>query len=386
MRVKEKKNKKVNPVSAFLWKNKKRRAKNIYFILVMILCITAVGMGFINEKLDLMSTGDDINNPAGSNITQEVIYDEEELAIMDAINSAGSLNDYLYQWANNGGELYSSKNVINVLLVGLDSKNGLQYGGNSDSLILVSLNKKTEKISMCSFFRDSWCYMNVSGRERYAKINSSYFHGGPDGLIDTIERNFKIDIDYYVAVDFSSFRDIIDALGGITVEVQEYEANYINRTNPDFHIEAGPAVHLTGKQALVFARIRKSDYDSDVSRTRRQRQVITSLIQSAKNASLSQLNNTLDALFAYVKTDLTKSQILSYAAQAITKGWLNYEITQFTLSDSEIFKTGYVGNASVVFMDFPLAAQKVQTEIYGESNIVLDDNRAKVFDFVTRFG
>ena len=385
-KIRKAKPEKVNPVSAFLWKDKKRRAKNFYFLLVMLLCCVTVGMGYITEKLDLMDTGDDINSPAGNEITQEVIYDEEELAIMDAIESAGSLNDYLYQWANNGGELYSSKNVINVLLIGLDSKEGLKYGGNSDSLILVSLNKKTEKISMCSFFRDSWCYMNTAGRDRYAKINSSYFHGGPGALIDTIERNFKVDIDYYVAVDFSSFRGIIDALGGITVPIQEYEAAYINKTNPDFHIEAGDAVKLTGKQALVFARIRKSDYDSDVSRTRRQRQVITSLIQSAKNASLSQLNNTLDALFAYVKTDLTKSQILSYAAQALTKGWLNYEITQFALSDTDIFKTGYVGNASVVFMDFPLAAQKVQTEIYGESNIVLDENRAKVFDFVSRFG
>lgn len=379
--------KKPNPVAAFLWKDKRRRAKNFYFLLVVFICLTTAGMGYITEKLDLMSTGDDeISSPAGNEITQEVIYDEEELAIIDAIDSAGSLNDFLYQWANNGGELYSSKNVINVLLVGLDSKDALEYGGNSDSLILVSLNKKTEKISMCSFFRDSWCYMNVGGRDRYAKINSAYFHGGSDALIDTIERNFKVDIDYYVAVDFSSFRDIIDALGGITVPIQEYEANYINRTNPDFHIEAGEAVKLTGKQALVFARIRKSDYDSDVSRTRRQRQVITSLIQSAKDASLSQLNNTLDALFKYVKTDLTKSQILSYAAQALAKGWLNYEITQFTLSDPEVFKTGYVGNAAVVFMDYPLAAHRVQTEIYGDSNVALSDNRATVFDFVKRFG
>lgn len=378
--------KKPNPVAAFLWKDKRRRAKNFYFLLVVFICLITAGMGYITEKLDLMSTGDD-NSPTlpGSEITQEVIYDEEELAIIEAIDSAGSLNDFLYQWANNGGELYSSKNVINVLLVGLDSKNALQYGGNSDSLILVSLNKKTEKISMCSFFRDSWCYMNVGGTDRYAKINSSYFHGGPDALIDTIERNFKIDIDYYVAVDFTSFRDIIDALGGITVPVQEYEAAYINKTNPDFHIEAGEAVTLTGKQALVFARIRKSDYDSDVSRTRRQRQVITSLIESAKKASLSQLNNTLDALFKYVKTDLTKSQILSYAAQALAKGWLSYEITQFTLSDPDVFKTGYVGSAAVVFMDYPLAAHRVQTSIYGDSNVELNDNRATVFDFVKRF-
>ena len=383
MSVKDKNKEKVNPVSAFLWKNKKRRAKNLYFILVMLLCCVTVAMGFITEKLDLMDTGDD--TVISGNASKEIIFEEEDLEMMQAIDSAGSLNDYLYQWANNGGALYSSKNVINILLVGLDSKDALKYGGRSDSLILVSLNKKTEKISMCSFFRDSWCYMNLAGKDSYSKINASYLYGGPDALINTIENNFKVDIDYYVAVDFSSFRDIIDALGGITVEVQEYEANYINRTNPDFHIEAGPAVKLTGKQALVFARIRKSDYDSDVSRTRRQRQVITSLIQSAKSASLSQLNNMLDTLFAYVKTDLTKSQILSYAAQALAKGWINYDITQFTLSDKEIFRTGYVGNSAVVFIDYPLAAQKVQTEIYGESNIVLDDNRAKVFDFATRF-
>ena len=385
-KIRENKEKKPNPVAAFLWKDKRRRAKNFYFILVVFVCLITAAMGYITEKLDLMSTGDDLSTPAGNEITQEVIYDEEELAIIEAIDSAGSLNDFLYQWANNGGELYSSKNVINVLLVGLDSKDGLKYGGNSDSLILVSLNKKTEKISMCSFFRDSWCYMNVAGRDRYAKINSSYFHGGPDALIDTIERNFKIDIDHFVEVDFSSFRGIIDALGGITVPIQDYEAAYINRTNPDFHIEAGEAVKLTGKQALVFARIRKSDYDSDVSRTRRQRQVITSLIQSAKSASLSQLNNTLDALFKYVKTDLTKSQILSYAAQALAKGWVNYEITQFTLSDKDVFRTGYVGDAAVVFMDFPLAAHRVQTSVYGDSNIELDENRLTVFDFVKRFG
>ena len=383
MSAKEK-NEKANPVSAFLWKNKKRRAKNIYLLLVIFLCTVSVAMGFVIEKLDLMSTGDDtvISDNQGS--SSEIIFEEDDLEMMQAIESAGSLNDYLYRWANNGGELYSSKNVINVLLVGLDSKDALKYGGRSDSLILVSLNKKTEKISMCSFFRDSWCHMNIAGKDSYAKINSSYLYGGPEALIDTIEKNFKVDIDYYVAVDFSSFRDIIDALGGITVEVQEYEAAYINRTNPDFHIEAGPAVKLTGKQALVFARIRKSDYDSDVSRTRRQRQVITSLIQSAKSASLSQLNNTLDTLFAYVKTDLTKSQILSYAAQALAKGWINYDISQFTISEREIFRTGWIGSASVVFIDYPLAAQKVQTEIYGESNIVLDENRAKVFDFATR--
>ncbi len=382
MEKKKNNGKKSNPIAAFLWKNKRRRAKNFYFLLTVVMIFSAVAMAFINEKLDLMDTGDNTDETIQ---IQQDIYDEEEMEIMSAIDKAGSLNDFLYQWANNGGTLYSSKNVINVLLVGLDSKDALENGGRSDSLILVSLNKKTNKINMTSFFRDTWCYMNIGGSDRYSKINSSYFYGGPDALMDTLEKNFKVDIDYYVAVDFSSFVDIIDALGGITVEVQEYEANYINRTTKHT-IESGPAVTLSGEEALVFARIRKSDADSDVSRTRRQRQVIEAFINSAKDASLSQLNDALDMLFAYVKTDLTKMQILSYGTQAITNGWIFYDIEQLTLSDSDVFTTGYVGSSAVVFVDFPLAAQRLQTAIYGDSNIQLDENRVKLFSLVKRLG
>ncbi len=384
--VKRTAEKKNNPVLNFLWLDKRRRAKNFLGLLVCVTIIVATAMGYVMNKLDLMETDDDpvVDVPVAD--STQIIFDEEDLEIMSNIDSAGSLNDFLFQWANNDGELYSSKNVINVLLIGLDSSGALEKGGRSDTIILVSLNKKTEKISMTSFFRDSWCYMNVGGKDTYGKMNSSYFYAGPDGLIDTLERNFKIDIDYYVAVDFNSFRNIITALGGITVEVQQYEADFINRTNPNLHIEAGPAVHLDGKEALIFARIRRSDSDSDVSRTRRQRQVITALIESAKGASLSQLNNTLDTLFTYVKTDLTKSQILSFAAQALAKGWINYDIVQLSLSDPDVFRTGWVGEASVVFIDYPLAAQKVQQQIYEDTNIELTDDRLKVFDFVSRFG
>ena len=144
---------------------------------------------------------------------------------------------------------------------------------------------------------------------------------------------------------------------------------------------------MTGAQALVFARIRHSDSDSDVSRTRRQRQVITALINSAKGASLSQLSSALDTLFKYVKTDLTKMQILSYAAQALANGWVNYEIVQTPISDEDVFRTGWVGDQSVVLMDLPLAAQRVQEAVYGkgESNIVLEDGRVTAFSLVSGF-
>lgn len=380
---------KKNKISVldFFWKDKKHRAKNFYFVLTVFLVISAVALGFVNSKLDMIYTKDDDNNKvnyqAPSPDKQPTIHDEEELKLMQAINEAGSLNDYLYQWSENGGELYTSKNVINLLLLGLDSDDALENGGRSDSMILVSLNKKENKINMISFFRDSWCYTNAGGYDTFNKLNASYFYGGPSGVIDTIEKNFKIDIDYFVAVDFSSFIDVIDALGGVTVEVQEYEAEYINATTR-FTIEHGPAVTLSGWEALGFARIRQSDSDSDVSRTRRQRQVISSLINSIKGASITQLNEVLDLLFQYVKTDLTKMQIISYATQALTNGWLNYDIVQHAfLSEKDVFRTGYVGDAAVVIMDYPLAAQKVQQAVYGNTNIVLDEDRMIAFDLVS---
>ena len=381
--------KKTTSVLDFLWKDKKHRAKNFNFVLTVFIVITAVLLGFVNSKLDMMETQDDtttttaaVQQESSESVTQPVIYDEEELKLMKAISKAGSLNDYLYKWSDNGGDLYSSKNVINLLLLGLDSEDALENGGRSDSMILVSLNKKTNQINMISFFRDAWCYTNAGGYDTFNKMNSSYYYGGPTGVIDTIEKNYKIDIDYYVAVDFSSFVDIINALGGLTVEVQQYEAEYINTTTVH-KIEYGPEVTLTGSQALVFARIRQSDSDSDVSRTRRQRQVITSLINSVKNASISQLNDVLDLLFQYVKTDLSKMQIISYATQALTNGWLNYEIVQHSfLSEKDVFRTGYVGSSSVVIMDFPLAAQRVQQAVYGDTNIVLEENRQNIFYLV----
>ena len=377
--------KKSNPVAAFFWTNKRRRAKNIYFLLTAVLLVVALGLGYVNSLLNAITYEKD-NKGETVSVPKDDIVDDEEIKIMKAINEAGSLNEYLYEWANNGGDLRSSRNVINVLLVGLDSDTALEQGGRSDSLILVSLNKKTKKINMTSFFRDTWTYMDIGGNGRYGKLNSSYYYGSDEALIDTLEKDFKIDIDYYVAVDFSSFTDIINALGGLTVEVQQYEAEYINRTTVHT-IDYGPAVKLTGAQALVFARIRHSDSDSDVSRTRRQRQVITALINSAKGASLSQLSSALDTLFKYVKTDLTKMQILSYAAQALANGWVNYEIVQTPISDEDVFRTGWGGDQSVVLMDLPLAAQRVQEAIYGkgESNIVLEDGRVTAFSLVSGF-
>lgn len=380
-----------NPILDFLWFDKKRRAKNFSLLLTVLMIVSALGVGYVNGLLGLIATNGedafqpvtqvspqgqaplDIDNAAGE---EDDITDEE---ISQIVSQNG--REYLYNWAHNGMTPMSRSDVINILLIGLDSRTGLTYGGRSDTLILVSLNKTTKKINMTSFFRDTYCNIDHNGSQSYNKINSSYAKGGADCLINTLENNFKVNIDYYVTVDFATFEDIIDELGGLKVKVQKYEADYMNSVHK-LNVKYGDNVVLNGEEALVFSRIRKCDPDSDVSRTRRQRMVITSLINSIKDASYFELNGMLKQLLPYVKTNLTENEILTYAAQALANGWLSYEIVETTLSDSSVFKTGYVGKSSVVFMEFPVAAQRIQTAIYGETNIVINEGDQTMFSLI----
>ena len=380
-----------NPILDFIWFDKKRRAKNISFVLTLLMVISALGVGYVNDLLGLVTTGGEENfqpvtqvAPQGQSTLDIDNADVEDDDIDDEeINQVVSQNgrEYLYNWAHNGMTPMSRSDVINILLIGLDSRTGLSYGGRSDTIILVSLNKTTNKINMTSFFRDTYCNIDHNGNQIYNKINSSYAKGGANCLINTLENNFKINIDYYVTVDFASFEDIIDALGGLRVKVQKYEADYMNRTH-NLNVSYGESVLLDGEEALIFSRIRKCDPDSDVSRTRRQRMVITSLINSIKGASYFELNSMLRTLLPYVKTNLTENEILTYATQALTNGWLNYEIVETTISDSAVFKTGYVGKSSVVFIEFPAAAQRIQTAIYGETNIVINEDDQTMFSLI----
>ena len=111
-----------------------------------------------------------------------------------------------------------------MLLIGQDD-------GRSDSMILASINKKTDQITLASFFRDSYSYINYNGEDRYTKMNAAYAWGGPELLIETLENNFKVEIDYYVTVNFENFSKAIDAIGGVYVDVQPYESEYIRRTS-----------------------------------------------------------------------------------------------------------------------------------------------------------
>lgn len=363
-----------------LWKNKRRRAKLAYAVIFVILTAIGTAYGFLNSMLDKIEADD----PEPNGIGEEIIYDEEDFNLFSAVSSAGSVNDYIDQWYESGESMHS-RNVINVLLVGLDSKDGLKTGDSrSDTMMIVSLNTKTKQINMVSLFRDTWAkFVPAGGTAQFGKMNGSYRYGGINCTIQTIEKMFKIKIDHYAIVDFRNFKKIVNAVGGVDLYVQEYEAKNMKREwdiDVDFSKDENDLIHLNGEQAFWFARQRHCDGDADVSRTRRQRQVITAFMESCKDASFSQISAALNSVFSFIKTDLTKTEILGYATKALAWGWLKYPISTIQISDHSIFQTPTLFGASIVIQDYPKVAQIIQEGLYGSSNIVLDEGRKIIFN------
>ncbi len=214
----------------------------------------------------------------------------------------------------NVSSLSSSPDVKNILFIGADKEKG--GASRSDSIMIISVNKKVGKVIVTSILRDT--HVDIPG-ECEAKINSAYAWGGANLLIQTIEQNFNIKIDGYAVVNFNMFTELVDGLGGIDIEVTEDEADYINNrhnykkeTKPD-HFESGESVHLNGYQALWYARIRK--LDSDFMRTYRQRKVITAIAENVKKELLTGnifgLISTAKDVAPNIETSLSKSEFTS---------------------------------------------------------------------------
>ena len=369
-------------------KKKKRKKKALIILLPiisLILVVVLVVGGFLIHKLSLVDIVDDESTTIDA--TQEFVDDEKEtldFAEMDDV-TGNDFREILKKWATNGGDKMSNKDVINILLIGSDAsaempdRVNITEKGNTDVMMLVSIDEANQKIKLVSFMRDSYTYMDQF--DSYAKLNAACANGGPAYLVETIENDYKIEIDGYVLVDFDSFRQVIDVLGGVIVDVPKYVANHLNKgkeTGDIKYIPAGENILLTGEQALAFSRVRYSDADGDVSRVARQRQVINALIDKCLDASLSEINEVADVILANVRTNVSQKSILSYAALAVKDGWAKFEINEVTMPTPDT-RYGYSSSSTawIWIVDYPLAAQKLQLELYGDTNIILEEENRK---------
>ena len=222
--------------------------------------------------------------------------------------------------------LYKDNAQINILLVGADAREG-ETESRSDTMMLVTLDHKNQQIKLTSFLRDS--YVEIAGANRKSKLNSAFFRGGIQTLTDTLELNYKVNIDYYAMVDFEIFTTIVDEIGGIEVEVTEKESRYSKWAKNDgklIPLEAGESVHLNGEEALWYSRMRS--LDSDFMRTKRQRKVISAIVAKSKTLSMDKLYSLAKVIIPLVKTNLDPQEILNMGTEALVKKLYSYSMVQ----------------------------------------------------------
>ncbi len=269
-------------------------------------------------------------------------------------------------------EIPISEDVFNILLIGSDTRTAGEVG-RSDAMILVSINQKTETIYLTSFLRD--CYVHIPGYGN-TRLNHAFAYGGPDLLEETLEENFKIHVDRYVAVDFYSFMDVIDILGGVWIDVSEAEQeitnDYIWSMNKlmgeewytDYLWSSG-LQKLNGKQTLCYARNRYTG--NDYERTQRQRTIITEIISTAMSSSPSTLVNLAQAILPQITTDLSKSEILNYAANIVA--YINYEVVSQQIPATGTYSSATISGMSVIRLNLEDNIEYLQSTIYAGVDI-----------------
>ena len=300
--------------------------RTVLIILAVILALILVIGGFIFSKFNKIPRAEmgDNNLSAGdlAGLLVEETTEATETELTETTEPKPTTPDY-----------GTTGMVINVLLIGQDAREG-EDSKNADTMILVTVNKQTKKITMTSFLRDSLVYIENfvdsdgvthSGRTKMTLCYAlGYKWGGDLGamrMIDgVIERNFGAKVDRNIEVNMDAFDACINAIGGVTITLDEDEVKYMNDYFKDYDdrvFEVGDNL-VDGWAAEVYVRTRHSNNgDNDFNRTDRQRADIAQVLDKVKGMSLVQINALVDELLPKVLTDMTNADIASYIAELL---------------------------------------------------------------------
>lgn len=334
------------------------KKKKIIIIIVAVLIllvsfVAAVANHYLN-KIDF-DDGTSQTAPMGDE-DEDDIFNSGSLDISDSAELSDankSIRDNL-----DDSKIFYSDEVINILVMGIDYGSKNYPYGRSDSMIVVSINKTEKKIKLISLSRTAYCAIPGYNNTR---LSHAHGYGGPQLAIKAIEQNYKIRIDNFVSTNFDSFKKIIDAFGGVTITLSAAEAKYLSST---LGSSSAGTYTLNGTQALAYARTRKIDSDRD--RTGRQRKVLLALAEKAKSMSVTSMIKMLDIILPLVKTDMTKTQLVSQAANALT--YLRWDIHQEVIPHKS---SGLVlrGGFEVVIVDWADEVKYVHNLFYGSNNV-----------------
>jgi len=263
-----------------------------------------------------------------------------------------------------------SSEVKNILLIGIDAR-GDSNSGRSDTMIILSINDSAKTVTMTSLMRD--CYVAIPGRGNN-RLNAAHAYGGAALLMETIELNFGIHIDSFMRVNFVSFPQIIDNVGGVTVGIEENEIQYINmylrEINRIFGVDPTDSIYpsgqvgaqlLNGRQALAYSRIRY--VGSDYARTQRQREVLNAVAAKLRNLSIFELDSFLNTTLPLISTNMDRSEVNSMITNA--PSLLKYTIKEARVPADGMGTGVRIDGKSVLSVDLVATRNYLNAVIYG---------------------
>lgn len=264
----------------------------------------------------------------------------------------------------------------NVALLGIDSRaDDYGLGNRSDCMIIASLNEKTKEIKLISVYRDTYMQVEEKGKQVLDKVTHAYSYGGAQNALKALNTNLDLNISEYVTVNFDAVIAAVDAMGGVTIDIDSSELNYINdyidATSSSSgvksqHVTKTGKQTLDGVQAVAYSRIRYTA-GGDYKRTERMRTVIEAMLSKAKTLSVGKLNNLVDTILPRISTNISSTEILalvpSIASYNITEsiGW-PYETKGITLDR-------WYG----VPVTLESNVEQLHKEVFGQSDYVVND-------------
>jgi len=255
---------------------------------------------------------------------------------------------------------------LNVLLIGTDTRENVQNAGRSDTMIICSYHQKTGEVKLTSLARDMWVQIPGGGNN---KLNAAHSFGGPNLLMKTINEIFHLNITKYVSINFYGLRDIVDSLGGVDIELEAGEAGVINqKITAEFSSERGALLpggtigltHLTGLQALQYARIRQ--LDNDFGRTGRQRKLLGSMLEQVKQLSLLEQMSFAKTCMEHVSTNISFIELVSIGMNVLNNGVSGFE--QLSIPQTGDYHYDNSGGISKVVFDQDACIEAIHTFIY----------------------
>ena len=308
-------------------------------VLALVLVLLVVGTVYMESIMGLIGRDHDDSSLSASEL-EEFLKGETET--MDPNFTGEILNEEDINLNLFEGNAEKAEHIINIMLIGQDRRPG-EGRTRSDVMLLCTINKKTQEITMTSFMRDM--YVAIPGYYDH-KMNTAYALGGMPVLDACLEKNFGIHVDGNVEVDFDGFVGLIDLMGGVELTLTEDEAWHLGRLGHSVTVGVN---QLNGKEALAYAQNRSTG-NADFDRTERQRKVVGALIEKCRGMNLSQLKGLMEKALPMLTTDLSNREILGYIIDLLPM-LTNLKVNTQRIPVDGTYQSAWVREMSVLIPD-----------------------------------